>query len=571
MQLEEGKLIAEHYKLLKQLGRGSFGEVWLAHNLLADIDVAIKFYGTFDMKGLDEFRSEFKLAYKLHHPNLLNINHFDVCDNCPFLVMPYCSNGSVSRQTGKMTEPDIWKFASDVAAGLAFLHSQHPPIIHQDIKPDNILITAEGRYVISDFGISRNLRTKMSSTSNIGSSGTIAYMGPERFSEKPVIVLASDVWALGMTLYELMSRDVMWEGMGGCAQLNGARFPAFDQRFSPQLTRLVTACLAPQTWDRPTAEQVHVYAEAYLHHQTLPPLTPHGVSSVADPVHVQPEPVRPEPVRPVTVQPVHTDPAPAPYFRSESRAHTSATPEPSSDSLLPSGWNLKKIIIGVAAILVAIILVTGVTMFFSSVREEQRFVSCRTLQDYQQFISDYPKSDYVETARKRIADLTPAQERQAADAPAEVQQPVTNNAPARVQQQVVEQTVVPATSKRQPSATPHSAASPKASSANADDAAFYRCVTSGDYHNYLTRFPNGRHREQAIRMLTTLVNSEGGNAAVPTTNVSSRPVGGRSVSSSRSSVSVQFSVPSSGPRPGPRPGSGPRSGPGPRPGSGPRR
>ena len=78
MQLSEGLIVAEHYKLLKQLGQGSFGDVWLAHNLLADIDVAIKFYGTFDQKGLEEFRNEFKIAYKLHHPNLLNINHFDV-------------------------------------------------------------------------------------------------------------------------------------------------------------------------------------------------------------------------------------------------------------------------------------------------------------------------------------------------------------------------------------------------------------------------------------------------------------------------------------------------------------
>ena len=252
MTFKEGSIVAEHYELKRQLGQGSFGDVWLAHNLLADIDVAIKFYGVLDSKGLEEFRNEFKVAYKLRHPNLLNINHFDVYANCPYLVMPYCANGSVNRHVGQMPEPEIWNFILDVSGGLAFLHSQQPPIVHQDIKPDNILITSDGRYVISDFGISRSFRTKMSRTNNnISSSGTIAYMGPERFSEKPLVVLASDIWAFGMTLYELMTGDVLWEGMGGCVQLNGARIPTISGNFSPELINLVTACLAAETWNRP--------------------------------------------------------------------------------------------------------------------------------------------------------------------------------------------------------------------------------------------------------------------------------------------------------------------------------
>ena len=74
VEFKEGSIVAEHYELKQHLGQGSFGDVWLAHNMLADIDVAIKFYGTLDAKGLDDFRNEFKVAYKLRHPNLLNIN-----------------------------------------------------------------------------------------------------------------------------------------------------------------------------------------------------------------------------------------------------------------------------------------------------------------------------------------------------------------------------------------------------------------------------------------------------------------------------------------------------------------
>ena len=68
MQLKNGDIFAEHYQLKKLLGVGSFGEVWLARNILADVDVAIKLYGLLDDNGIKDFREEFKLAYKLHHP-----------------------------------------------------------------------------------------------------------------------------------------------------------------------------------------------------------------------------------------------------------------------------------------------------------------------------------------------------------------------------------------------------------------------------------------------------------------------------------------------------------------------
>ena len=157
MQLKNGDIFAEHYQLKKLLGVGSFGEVWLARNILADVDVAIKLYGLLDDNGIKDFREEFKLAYKLHRPNLLHLNHFDVFGQCPFLVMPYCPKGSSASLKGKISEKQIWRFIRDVSCGLMFLHNQNPPIIHQDIKPDNILIGDDDKFIISDFGISRKL------------------------------------------------------------------------------------------------------------------------------------------------------------------------------------------------------------------------------------------------------------------------------------------------------------------------------------------------------------------------------------------------------------------------------
>ena len=191
MQLKNGDIFAEHYQLKKLLGVGSFGEVWLARNILADVDVAIKLYGLLDDNGIKDFREEFKLAYKLHHPNLLHLNHFDVFGQCPFLVMPYCPKGSSASLKGKMSEKQIWRFIRDVSCGLMFLHNQNPPIIHQDIKPDNILINDENRYMITDFGISARIRSTLRRNQGQESSGgTLAYMGPERFGPSPAPIMA---------------------------------------------------------------------------------------------------------------------------------------------------------------------------------------------------------------------------------------------------------------------------------------------------------------------------------------------------------------------------------------------
>lgn len=211
---KQGDVFANNYVLKRKLGSGSFGTVWLAHNNLADIDIAIKIYWSLDESGLCDFRKEFQIAYKLQHQNLLHINHFDVYNQHPFLVMPYCSNGSVSSHIGQMNEKQIWQFIKDVSSGLDYLHSQCPAIIHQDIKPDNILIDDNGRFLISDFGISNNIELSLKqSTKDAGiSAGTIAYMGPERFEKKPVTTSASDMWSLGMSIYELITGDVLWKG-----------------------------------------------------------------------------------------------------------------------------------------------------------------------------------------------------------------------------------------------------------------------------------------------------------------------------------------------------------------------
>ncbi len=482
MAFKEGTIVAEHYQLKKQLGTGSFGDVWLAHNLLADIDVAIKFYGALDSNGLEEFRNEFKVAYKLRHPNLLNINHFDVFQNCPYLVMPYCSNGSASQYIGKMPESQLWTFVLDVSGGLAFLHSQQPPIVHQDIKPDNILITSENRFVISDFGISRSFRSKMSRTNNsTSSSGTIAYMGPERFSEKPIIVLASDIWAFGMTLYELMTGDVLWEGMGGCVQLNGARIPEITGNYSKELCELVKSCLAADTWNRPTAIQIHEYASAYLQNKTVSPLSPRQNNQpvVTHPKEIHADIHNIKPINNTSNKPINytANKKPSSSDKSSNNNH--------SKYVAPKGQaqhkntNLRNgLIIGAVAV-IFVALLSGIIMYFNDQYDEQNSETQKRIEALKSRNNNLQDNDDLQSI--------PATNTNQSSKPAETQKIVVK--------QKVDDRIYIAPSKNRTVVPDY----------EKDDAAFYNCANVNDYEAYLNSFPNGRHRAAAQNAINTLL------------------------------------------------------------------
>ena len=258
MELNEGTVIDGRYVLKEFKGSGSFGEVWLAEDTTIGIDIAIKLYISLDRQGQDEFRDEYKVAFGLNHENLLTAQYYSVWDHRPYLTMKYCSRGSAAKLAGSATEDDIWRFIHDVAAGLKYLHSNE--IIHQDIKPENILIDDLGTFLITDFGISKKMRSTLRKQSKraVG-SGAIAYMGPERFLKDPLTVKASDIWSLGVSIYELATGDLPFMGQGGGMLNAGAEIPGLGSNFSERLSLLMQACLAKETWDRPTAEQLVEY------------------------------------------------------------------------------------------------------------------------------------------------------------------------------------------------------------------------------------------------------------------------------------------------------------------------
>lgn len=278
--MEENTIFDDRYKLERLLGRGSFSEVWLANDEKTNIKVALKIFAPatgLDNSGLEMFAREFSLVADVNAPNILKPLYFET-DRKPYLVLQYCKSGNIKSMIGNTDEKEAWRIILEVSKGLKELHSHKPnPIVHQDIKPDNIMISDDGHYMITDFGISVHLHSTLRKTvsSSLSTAGTKAYMAPERFGKKRLVpIMASDIWSLGATVFELLSGDVPFSDEGGLFQKSGVEIPELPGNYSETLQRTLEECLACDSWNRPTAEKLVEIAEAVLQNESHLKSTP---------------------------------------------------------------------------------------------------------------------------------------------------------------------------------------------------------------------------------------------------------------------------------------------------------
>lgn len=281
MILLQNDIFAGRYRLEEKLGAGGFGEVWKAFDNVTHKYFAIKIHLNGDSeKAAQGIVKEYTRVMHIHHDNLLTPSHVDITDGVvPYLVMELCTTDLSDKDLDEM---QVWHLIRDVAAGLRRLAENKrskerldgtasevaDPIIHQDIKPANILIRANGMYAISDFGISKRRLSTLTTNDivepEIDSAMTTDYAAPERFPRgKGVAVLASDIWSLGATLFEVVEGHRPFAECGGdCLNPTiGLKIPAIKRGgYSLELKQLIYDCMSKESANRPTAAQLSEYA-----------------------------------------------------------------------------------------------------------------------------------------------------------------------------------------------------------------------------------------------------------------------------------------------------------------------
>src|SRR4051794_15788499 len=172
------------YRLVRKLGQGGMGAVYLAHDTQLDRDVALKVPHLGEEAGpevLARFLREARAAAKLHHPNVCPIHEVGEVNGAPYFTMPLIEGPSLSavlRANGPLGQREAAALVARVAQALALAHGRG--VVHRDLKPSNILLDARGEPVVTDFGLARVAEGRSRLTPSGAVLGTPAYMPPEQ-------------------------------------------------------------------------------------------------------------------------------------------------------------------------------------------------------------------------------------------------------------------------------------------------------------------------------------------------------------------------------------------------------
>ena len=263
-----GQKVFGRYKLVKVLGRGGMGIVWLAHDEELERDVALKFLPDLmiqDRTLLDQLKHETKRCLELTHSHIVRIYDFVHDERSGCISMEYVDGETLSNlragKEQKVLEPhEIAAWITQLCDALDYAHNR-AKVIHRDLKPSNLMTNQRGDLKITDFGIARSLADSASRlTTEQGRSGTLVYMSPQQLSGEHATHL-DDIYSLGATIYELLTSKPPFYSGNIDRQICERIAPPMTERrkeldiepaFVPQLWEdAVAACLAKDPSRRP--------------------------------------------------------------------------------------------------------------------------------------------------------------------------------------------------------------------------------------------------------------------------------------------------------------------------------
>jgi eukaryotic-like serine/threonine-protein kinase len=219
------EVIAGRYRLERLLGAGASGRVFLATDEVAGKPVALKMFFASGARGgaaYERFVREARLASTLRHPSLVEV--YDVSVERGFLAMEYLAGGSLAQRLAagdRFTGVQLRRMVMDIIGGLEAAH--HRGVVHRDVKPANIFFDARGTAKLGDFGVAHLV--DLGQTQTGGLIGTLAYMSPEQITGAPISI-AADLYALGVTLFEVVTGRLPFLGPDFVAQHLGEDPPA---------------------------------------------------------------------------------------------------------------------------------------------------------------------------------------------------------------------------------------------------------------------------------------------------------------------------------------------------------
>lgn len=212
--LEPESLIHQRYRVLREIGRGGMGAVYEARDERLDTIVAVKQTLMNEAAWLKAFEREARLLARLRHPALAKVSDYFSDAQGHFLVMEYIPGADLAKLLEEHGHPfpvdTVLTWADQVLAALEYLHSQEPPIIHRDIKPQNLKCTTEDSIILLDFGLAKGYTPTNPDASTTGASiqGYTPRYAPFEQIQSTGTDARSDLFAVGATLYHLLTNTI---------------------------------------------------------------------------------------------------------------------------------------------------------------------------------------------------------------------------------------------------------------------------------------------------------------------------------------------------------------------------